>query len=188
MMGNEIIALAFVVFWVLMIVFIVFASKNKKLKNLAKQNDKDQKLVEKHYPFLIVFNLLIPFFFIVDFPRLVHPYGLNGLYILIIAVSLLGVILWRVNKTILEKAKQREKAGQEYREKKIKLIKRFYPRTFAMSQGAIGVLAALFGVNYINFGNIGSAFMCMFLALVPADNWLVQKFYDKAKEMEGRLK
>jgi len=50
MTQNEILALAFVAFFVLLILFIVFASKNKKLMEQAKQNTKKQKLVAKHYP------------------------------------------------------------------------------------------------------------------------------------------
>ena len=47
MTQSEIFALAIAAFFVLLIIFIVFASKNKKLKNLAKKQNLDQKLLYK---------------------------------------------------------------------------------------------------------------------------------------------
>ena len=188
MLQNEIITLAFVVFWVLLILLLVFASKNKKLKNLAKQNDQDQKLVNKHYPFLFIFYIIIHLFLIVDFPRLVQPYGLNGLNILIIVLPFLAVILWGVNKIFIKKAKQMEIAGHDHRNEKIKLIKRFYPRTLGISYAIGGGLAGLFGINYAYLGGVGVAFILAFLVLTPVDYWFTEKLYEKAKQREAGLK
>jgi len=178
---KEIVALGFAAFWVLLILFIVFASNNKKLKNLAKQNVKDQELVNKHYPFLFIFHIIICIFLIVDFPGLVEPYGVNGLKMLLVVVPLIALILWKVNKTIIEKAKQREIAGYRHRDEKIKLIKRFYPRTFGMSQSAMGGLAGIFGMSYSDLGGIGIALILAVLVVTPVDNWLLQKLYEKSK-------
>ena len=188
MMQNEIITLAFVAFFVLLILLIVFASNNKKLKNLAKQNNQDQKLVNKHDPVLFIFYIIIHLFLIVDFPRLAQPYGLNGLYILIIVLSFLAVILWRVNKIFIKKAKQMEIAGHDHRDKKIKLIKRFYPRTLGTSYAIGGGLAGLFGINYAYLGGVGVAFILAFLVLTPVDYWFTEKLYEKAKQREAGLK
>ena len=46
----EIVPLAFLALFVLLILFIIFASKNKKLMNQAKENTRKQKLVAKYYP------------------------------------------------------------------------------------------------------------------------------------------
>ena len=188
MMQNEIITLAFMVFWVLLILLIVFASNNKKLKNLAKQNDQDQKLVNKQYPFLFIFYISICLFLIVDFPRLVQPYGLNGLNILIIVLPFLAVILWRINKIFIKKAKQIEIAGHDHRDEKIKLIKRFYPRTLVISYATGGGLAGLFGISYSELGGVGVAFILAFLVLTPVDYWFTEKLYEKAKQREAGLK
>jgi len=188
MMQNEIITLAFMVFWVLLILLIVFASNNKKLKNLAKQNDQDQKLVNKHYPFVFIFYIIINLFLIVDFPRLVQPYGLNGLNILIIVLPFLAVILWRINKIFIKKAKQIEIAGHDHRDEKIKLIKRFYPRTLVISYATGGGLAGLFGISYSELGGVGVAFILAFLVLTPVDYWFTEKLYEKAKQREAGLK
>ena len=188
MMQNEIITLAFVAFFVLLILLIVFASNNKKLKNLAKQNDQDQKLVNKQYPFLFIFYISIYLFLIVDFPRLVQPYGLKGLNILIIVLPFIAVFLWRVNKIFIKKAKQIEIAGHHHRDEKIKLIKRFYPRTLVISQGTGGGLAGLFGISYSELGGVGIAFILAFLVLTPVDYWFTEKLYEKAKQREAGLK
>ena len=187
-MQNEIITLAFMVFWVLLILLIVFASNNKRLKNLAKQNDQDQKLVNKQYPFLFIFYISICLFLIVDFPRLVQPYGLNGLNILIIVLPFLAVILWRINKIFIKKAKQIEIAGHDHRDEKIKLIKRFYPRTLVISYATGGGLAGLFGISYSELGGVGVAFILAFLVLTPVDYWFTEKLYEKAKQREAGLK
>ena len=188
MMQNEIITLAFVAFFVLLILLIVFASNNKKLKNLAKQNDQDQKLVNKHYPFLFIFYIIIHLFLIVDFPRLVQPYGLNGLNILIIVLPFIAVFLWRVNKIFIKKAKQMEIAGHDHRDEKIKLIKRFYPRTLGISYAIGGGLAGLFGISYSELGGVGIAFILAFLVVTPVDYWFTEKLYEKAKQREAGLK
>ena len=67
MTQSEIFTLAIAALFVLLIIFIVFASKNKKLKNLAKkQNTKKQKLVAKHYPtydFALRYGFVVPITF-----------------------------------------------------------------------------------------------------------------------------
>ena len=184
---KEIVTLGFAAFFVLLILLIVFASNNKKLKNLAKQNNQDQKLVNKQYPFLFIFYIIIHLFLIVDFPRLVQPYGLNGLNILIIVLPFIAVFLWRVNKIFIKKAKQMEIAGHDHRDEKIKLIKRFYPRTLGISYAIGGGLAGLFGISYSELGGVGIAFLLAFLVVTPVDNWLLQKLYEKAKLKEQAL-
>tara|TARA_B100000900_G_C20285045_1_gene595706 strand:- start:118 stop:690 length:573 start_codon:yes stop_codon:yes gene_type:complete len=184
---KEIVTLGFAAFFVLLILLIVFASNNKKLKNLAKQNNQDQKLVNKQYPFLFIFYISIYSFLIVDFPGLVEPYGLNGLNILIIVLPFIAVFLWRVNKIFIKKAKQMEIAGHDHRDEKIKLIKRFYPRTLGISYAIGGGLAGLFGISYSELGGVGIAFLLAFLVVTPVDNWLLQKLYEKAKLKEQAL-
>ena len=62
MMRSEIVALTFAAFCVLLIVLIVFASKNKKLKLLAKLNTKNQEIILRNFGFIYwVYMLLINF-------------------------------------------------------------------------------------------------------------------------------
>ena len=49
MTQSEIFALAIAAFFVLLIIFIVFASKNKKLKQWSKQNTKNQELILRNF-------------------------------------------------------------------------------------------------------------------------------------------
>ena len=66
-------------FFVLLILSIVFASKNKKLMNQAKENTKKQKLVAKHYPtydFALLYGFVGPIIF--GGPLLFQTYGLTG--------------------------------------------------------------------------------------------------------------
>ena len=91
MTQNEILALAFVAFFVLLILFIVFASKNKKLMEQAKQNTKKQKLVAKHYPtydFALRYGFIGPIIF--GGPLAHSTYGLTG------GLVVLGLILFLI--------------------------------------------------------------------------------------------
>ena len=88
-MQSEIAVLVFVAFFVLLILSIVFASKNKKLMNQVKQNTKKQKLVAKHYPtydFVLRYGFIVPISF--GSPLALQTYGLTGGFVV------LGLILF----------------------------------------------------------------------------------------------
>ena len=106
MTQNEILPLAFVAFFVLLIIFIVFASKNKKLMDQAKQNTKKQKLVAKHYPtydFALRYGFIGPIIF--GGPLAHSTYGLTGgfvvlgliLFLLRICLILLSCFSFEIN-------------------------------------------------------------------------------------------
>ena len=49
MIQSEVVALCFAALYVLLIIFIIFASKNKKLKQWSKQNTKNQELILRNF-------------------------------------------------------------------------------------------------------------------------------------------
>ena len=49
MTQSEVVALCFAALFVLLILFIIFASKNKKLKQWGKQNTKNQELILRNF-------------------------------------------------------------------------------------------------------------------------------------------
>ena len=49
MIQSEVVALCFAALFVLLIIFIIFASKNKKLKQWSKQNTKNQELILRNF-------------------------------------------------------------------------------------------------------------------------------------------
>ena len=49
MTQSEVVALCFAALFVLLILFIIFASKNKKLKQWSKQNTKNQELILRNF-------------------------------------------------------------------------------------------------------------------------------------------
>ena len=84
MTQSEIFALAIAAFFVLLILSIIFASKNKKLMNQAKQNTKKQKLVAKHYPtydFALRYGFIGPIIF--GGPLVLQAYGLTGGFVVL---------------------------------------------------------------------------------------------------------
>ena len=108
MTQKEIFTLAIVAFFVLLIIFIVFASKNKKLKKLAKKQSLDQKVLYKHYPALFWFIVFLPtpLYFASDF--IVDAYGKGGVYVFFGLLLFLIPIIGKAEDLLLEKAKLKE--------------------------------------------------------------------------------
>ena len=94
--------------FVLLIIFIVFASKNKKLKKLAKKQSLDQKVLYKHYPALFWFIVFLPtpLYFASDF--IVDAYGKGGVYVFFGLLLFLIPVIGKVGDLLLKKAKLKE--------------------------------------------------------------------------------
>ncbi len=125
MTQNEIFALAFVAFFVLLILFIVFASKNKKLMDQAKQNTKKQKLVAKHYPtydFALRYGFIGPIIF--GGPLAHSTYGLTGGLVVLGLILFLIPLLHMASLFLQEQARLREAEGDEGYKVRVKLIKK----------------------------------------------------------------
>ena len=113
MTQSEIFALAIAAFFVLLIIFIVFASKNKKLKKLAKKQSLDQRVLYKHYPALFWFIVFLPTPLIVGSDFIVDAYGKGGLYVFFGLLLLLIPVIGKVGDLLLKKAKLKEQKQNE---------------------------------------------------------------------------
>ena len=189
MTQNEIFALAFVAFFVLLILFIVFASKNKKLMDQAKQNTKKQKLVAKHYPtydFALRYGFIGPIIF--GGPLAHSTYGLTGGLVVLGLILFLIPLLHMASLFLQEQARLREAEGDEGYKVRVKLIKKhnsvdYFAYLFIVSFGG-----AFFG-TYMGFSGIFQAiiFISLFVLLfTPLDHWIHLHFLKKSKLREQK--
>ena len=187
MTQKEIFTLAMVAFFVLLILFIVFASKNKKLMNKAKQNTIKQKLVAKHYPaydFALRYGFIVPITF--GGALALQTYGLTGGFV-VLGLALLAIAFVFMAQLFLEKkAKLREAEGDGGFKVRVKLIKKHCPTDhnaytiIACFGGSfLGVYLSDFGIyQAITFGSLS------FILFAPLDHWVHHKFFEKSKLKE----
>lgn len=188
MTPKEIAALGFAAFWVLMIVFIVFASKNKKLKSLAKQNVKKQELTNKHYPSLqFVINLISSWFLFVEYHRMILAYEVTNIYVMFVGILLIVLMVWKLQKFISQKAKQREAEGHESRHDEQKLIRRFYPLNLYRGIVFLPVYFCAVNLEDLALGFV-PVFSFAFSVIMPIDYWIHEKLLEKSKLLEEKTK
>ena len=189
MTQKEIFALAIVGFFVLLILFIVFASKNKKLMNQVKQNTKKQKLVAKHYPtydFALRYGFIVPISF--GSPLALQTYGLTGGFVVLGLILFLFPLLHMASLFLQEQARLREAEGDEGYKAKVKLIKKhnsvdYYAFIFIGSFGGsfLGIYLYDFGIlQAITFGSL------ILLLFTPLDHWVHLKLLKKSKLREQK--
>ena len=189
MTQNEILPLAFVAFFVLLILFIIFASKNKKLMNQAKENTKKQKLVAKHYPtydFALRYGFVVPITF--GGPLVFQTYGLTGGFVVLGLILFLLPLLHKASLFLQEQARLREAEGDEGYKAQVKLIKKhnsvdYFAFIFFASFGG-----SLLGMYLYDFGilkaiTIGSL---SFLLFTPVDHWVHLQLLKKSKLREQK--
>ena len=190
MTQKEIFTLAIVAFFVLLILFIVFASKNKNLMDQAKQNTKKQKLVAKHYPyydFALRYGFIGPIIF--GGPLAHSTYGLTGGLVVLGLILFLIPLLHMASLFLQEQARLREAEGDEGYKAQVKLIKKhnfvdYFAYLFIVSFGG-----AFLG-TYMEFSGIFQAiiFISLFVLLfTPFDHWIHLHFLKKSKLKEQRL-
>ena len=184
MTQNEILALAFVAFFVLLILFIVFASKNKKLMEQAKQNTKKQKLVAKHYPtydFALRYGFIGPIIF--GGPLAHSTYGLTGGLVVLGLILFLIPLLHMASLFLQEQARLREAEGDEGYKAKVKLIKKHNSVDYnafiivsCFGGSFLGAYLYDFGIfQAITFGSLS------ILLFTPLDHWVHNKLFEKSK-------
>ena len=189
MTQNEILPLAFVAFFVLLILFIVFASKNKKLMEQAKQNTKKQKLVAKHYPtydFALRYGFIGPIIF--GGPLAHSTYGLTGGLVVLGLILFLIPLLHMASLFLQEQARLREAEGDEGYKAQVKLIKKhnsvdYFAFIFFASFGGsfLGIYLSDFGIfHVITFGSL------VLLLFTPVDHWIHLKLLKKSKLREQK--
>ena len=190
MMQIEIITLAFVAFFVLLILLIVFASNNKKLKNLAKQNHLDQKLLDKYYPNLFWFSTFLAAPIIGGGNLVADAYGRTGGFVFIGLSLLLIPVINKVRDALVRKAKQKEAEGFEGYKADLKLIRTYYGKTF-LAWISLNGLFGYFIVTYfmeISFYHFLTFVPIIFFGFLPLDFWVSRKLLEKAKQREAGLK
>ena len=187
MTQNEILTLVIAAFFVLLILSIVFASKNKKLMNQAKQNTKKQKLVAKHYPTIDValrFGFIGPITF--GGPLALQTHGLTGGFV-VLGLALLAIAFVFMAQLFLEKkAKLREAEGDGGFKVRVKLIKKHCPTDYnaytiiaCFGGSFLGVYLSDFGIyQAITFGSFS------FVLFAPLDHWVHHMFFEKSKLKE----
>ena len=189
MTQNEILPLAFVAFFVLLILFIVFASKNKKLMDQAKENTKKQKLVAKHYPtydFALRYGFIGPIIF--GGPLAHSTYGLTGGLVVLGLIFFLIPLLHMASLFLQEQARLREAEGDEGYKAQVKLIKKhnsvdYYAFIFFASFGGsfLGMYLYDFGIFHaITFGSLSV------LLFTPLDHWVHLQLLKKSKLREQK--
>ena len=189
MTQNEILPLAFVAFFVLLILFIVFASKNKKLMEQAKQNTKKQKLVAKHYPtydFALRYGFIGPIIF--GGPLAHSTYGLTGGLVVLGLILFLIPLLHMASLFLQEQARLREAKGDEGYKAQVNLIKKhnsvdYYAFIFFASFGGsfLGMYLYDFGIFHaITFGSLSV------LLFTPLDHWAHLQLLKKSKLREQK--
>ena len=188
MTQSEIFNLAIVAPSVLLILFIVFASKNKKLMDQAKENTKKQKLVAKHYPtydFALRYGFIGPIIF--GGPLAHSTYGLTGGLVVLGLILFLIPLLHMASLFLQEQARLREAEGDEGYKAQVNLIKKhnsvdYYAFIFiASSQGAfLGTLSNFGLLQAVTFISL------IFLLFVPLDHWVHLKLLKKSKLREQK--
>ena len=189
MTQNEILPLAFVAFFVLLILFIVFASKNKKLMDQAKKNTKKQKLVAKHYPtydFALRYGFIGPIIF--GGPLAHSTYGLTGGLVVLGLILFLIPLLHMASLFLQEQARLREAEGDEGYKAQVKLIIKhnsvdYYAFIFFASFGGsfLGMYLYDFGIFHaITFGSLSV------LLFTPLDHWVHLQLLKKSKLREQK--
>ena len=188
MTQKEIFTLAIVAFFVLLILFIIFASKNKKLMNQAKENTKKQKLVAKYYPtydFALRSGFVVPITF--GGPLALQTYGRTGGFVVLGLILFLLPLLHKASLFLQEQARLREAEGDEGYKAQVNLIKKhnsvdYYAFIFiASSQGAfLGTLSNFGLLQAVTFISL------IFLLFVPLDHWVHLKLLKKSKLREQK--
>ena len=189
MTQNEILPLAFVAFFVLLILFIVFASKNKKLMEQAKQNTKKQKLVAKHYPtydFALRYGFIGPIIF--GGPLALQTYGRTGGFVVLGLILFLLPLLHKASLFLQEQARLREAEGDEGYKAQVKLIIKhnsvdYYAFILFASFGGSILGMYLYDFGYFHAITFGSLVLLLF---IPLDHWVHLQLLKKSKLREQK--
>ena len=189
MTQKEIFTLAMVAFFVLLILFIVFASKNKKLMNQVKQNTIKQKLVAKHYPtydFALRYGFIVPITF--GLQLALQTYGQTGGFVVLGLITFLLPLLHMASLFLQEQARLREAEGDEGYKVRVELIKKHN----SVDYNAYIFIACFGGVflgTYLGGSGIPQAITFISLSALlftPLDHWIHLQFLKKSKLREQK--
>ena len=189
MTQSEIFTLAIAAFFVLLILFIIFASKNKKLMNQAKENTKKQKLVAKYYPtydFALRYGFVVPIIF--GGPLALQTYGRTGGFVVLGLILFLLPLLHKASLFLQEQARLREAEGDEGYKAQVKLIIKhnsvdYYAFILFASFGGSILGMYLYDFGYFHAITFGSLVLLLF---IPLDHWVHLQLLKKSKLREQK--
>ena len=189
MTQSEIFALATAALFVLLILSIVFASKNKKLMNQAKENTRKQKLVAKHYPtydFALRYGSVVPIAFGTQLA--LQTYGWTGGFVVLVLILFLSPLLHKASLFLQEQARLREAEGDEGYKAQVKLIIKhnsvdYYAFILFASFGGSILGMYLYDFGYFHAITFGSLVLLLF---IPLDHWVHLQLLKKSKLREQK--
>jgi len=187
-MNSSVIAILVVITVPLLIVFL---ATNKKVQKLAKEKIHERKLMEKHYTNYFWSSVLLPFPIIMGNQLVIDAFGKTGALYFLGLVFLLIPVMWKLEKALTEKAKQREAEGDEGYNANYKFIRKHCPQGYWIWSGFLAVVAVVLLGPYIS--KLGFYYFFTFVPLfligiVPLDYWIHLKLYEKAKLLEKKTK
>ena len=185
----EIVPLAFLALFVLLILFIIFASKNKKLMNQAKENTKKQKLVAKHYPtydFALRYGSVVSIAFGTQLA--LQTYGWTGGFVVLGLILFLLPLLHMASLFLQKQARLREAEGDEGYKVWLKHIKKHNSVDYFAYLFIACFWGSFLGVYLGDFGLLQAVtFISLtFLLFVPLDHWVHLKLLKKSKLREQK--
>ena len=167
---------------------IVFLATNKKVKKLATEKTLERKLVQKHYTNYFWFAPLLPFPIIMGNELVMDAFGKTGALYFLSLVFLLIPVFWKLDKALIEKAKQREAEGDEGYIANYKFIRKHCPQDYWAWSSFLIVVAVLLPqtseLDYYFF----TFFSLFIIGMVPLDYWIHLKLFEKAKLLEEKTK
>ena len=167
---------------------IVFLATNKKVKKLATEKTLERKLVQKHYTNYFWFIPLLPFPIIMGNELVMDAFGKTGALYFLSLVFLSIPVFWKLDKALIEKAKQREAKGDEGYIANYKFIRKHCPQDYWAWSSFLIVVGVLLGqvseLDYYFF----TFFPLFFIGMVPVDYWIHRKLFEKAKLLEEKTK
>ena len=167
---------------------IVFLATNKKVQKLAKEKIHERKLMKKHYTSYFWSSALLPFPVIMGNQLVIDAFGKTAALYFLGLLFLLIPVMWKLEKALTEKAKQREAEGDEGYIANYKFIRKHCPQDYWAWSIFLIVVGVLLGqiseLDYYFF----TFFPLFFIGMVPVDYWIHRMLYEKAKQREAGLK
>ena len=168
---------------------IVILATNKKVQKLAKEKTAERKLLTKHYYGYFWYLILLPFPIIAGSELVIGAYGKTGTQYFLGLLVLLFPVIWKLDKALIENAKQKEAKGDEGYKANYKFIKKHYPQSYLIWSGIVGGVGGLLGVylsdlDFYYLLTFGPLYM---LGIIPLDYWIHRKLFEKSKLKEQAL-
>jgi len=186
-MNSSVIAILVVLIVPLLIVFL---ATNKKVQKLAKKKTAERNLLTKHYYSYFWYLILLPFPIIAGGELVIDVYGKTGAQYFLGLLVLLFPVIWKLDKNLIENAKQKDAEGDEGHKANYEFTKKHYPHAYRIWSAIGGGVGGLLGVYLSDLGfyyvfTFGPLFI---IGIMPLDYWIHLKLFEKAKLLEEKTK